>query len=182
MRHRVPKIQIGNRFISEGLFYKNQRQDPATGCWEWTGVHNSIGYPFIGYWSEDHPRGAMMTAHRIALALKLGRDIAPGMNANHICHNRNCVNPDHLEEGTQQEKLAAMVRDGNHSCTGLHTRRHGPRKQKRSYKYSEAEITWIRDAEPREIAARYNTTIGRAASMRSMMRQGFRWLPWIPKS
>ena len=88
-----------------------------------------------------------------------------------------CFYPDHLEEGTQQEKLASMFRDGHHH-NNSGPRPRAPRKQNRKYRYSEQEIQWIRDADHHEIAQRYNLTPGRASSLRSLMRLGFKWLPW----
>jgi hypothetical protein len=116
----------------------------------------------------------MMTAHRIALALKLGRDIAPGMNANHSCHNRKCMTWDHLSEGTQQQKRADMVRDG---VQGFAPRGPSLKKQKRNYKFTEAEIQWIRNATTPEIAAKYKINSRKAASMRYSFRKGYNWLP-----
>ena len=177
-RPRVDKIQIGDRFISKGTYERNQKYNPATGCTEWTGVKNSIGYPFIGYTSPDKPRGGMMTAHRIALALKLGRDIAPGMNANHSCHNRLCMSWDHLHEGTQSQKRADMVRDGVKNFANR-----GPlnKKQQRNYKYTEADIQWIRNSEAKDIAAKYGISIRKAMGMRYTFRRGYTWLPWDKK-
>jgi len=177
-RPRVEKIKIGDRYISRELFEKNQRFNPATGCTEWTGVTNSIGYPFIGYYSESKPRGGMMTAHRIVLALKLGREIKPGHNANHTCHNRLCMSPEHLEEGTQQQKRADMVRDQIHGFKGGNCGSYEHKQANRKYKFSESEIQWVRDASIADIMAKYNLTRSRAASKRSMFRKGYKWLPW----
>lgn len=176
-RPRVDKIKIGDRYISRENYERHQKLNPATGCIEWDGVTNSIGYPFIGYTSESTPRGGMMTAHRIALALKLGRPIALGMNANHSCHNKLCMTPEHLSEGTQQQKRADMVRDGIQGKTGGNCHPYTHKQHKRNYKYSDSEIQWVRSASIDDIAARYSISRARASSRRHLFRNGYKWLP-----
>jgi hypothetical protein len=51
-------------------------------------------------------------AHRAALAKKLGRPIAPGMDACHTCDVRACVNPEHLYEGTRTRNILDSVERG----------------------------------------------------------------------
>jgi hypothetical protein len=180
-RPRVEKIKIGDRYISRENIEAHQKFNPATGCIEWTGVKNSIGYPFIGYTSESMPRGGMMTAHRIVLALKLGRPIAPGHNANHSCHNRLCMTPEHLSEGTQKQKRADMVRDGIHGQRGGNCYAYNHKQKGRNYKFTEAEIQWVRNASIDELVAKYNITRGKASSRRHLFRNGYKWLPWDKK-
>lgn len=69
----------------------NKVEARANGCWEWTGcVCGRDGY---GRFMLD---GASRGSHRVALAL-FGRDIPPGLEVDHLCRNRGCVNPVHLE-------------------------------------------------------------------------------------
>lgn len=90
------------------------------GCWLWTGARYQNGYGMI---LVD---GRVQLAHRVALVASLGRDIAPGMQAGHLCHDwalvggtclstttqpcehRRCVNPAHLAEQTAGENLSAI--------------------------------------------------------------------------
>jgi hypothetical protein len=123
----------------------------------------------------------MVTAHRVALTIKLGRAIRPGMNANHSCHQKHCVAPDHLFEGTQGQKLADMMRDG------VRTGRPGGqpynhKQHARQYKYSEEEIQAVRTMAPRDIAARYNIPVKRAYTMKATFRKSYRWLPLPDKN
>ena len=69
-------------------------------CWEWTGPLNAKGY------GRFHANGASEMAHRTAVRLE-GRDIPVGMEVDHICRNRRCVNPDHLRVVTHRENLLA---------------------------------------------------------------------------
>lgn len=64
-------------------------------------------------------------AHRVALELRLGRRIRPGYVACHTCDVANCVNPDHLWEGTQAENLDDMRQKGRDDLSGLALRHRG---------------------------------------------------------
>ena len=184
-KNRVEKIRIGDRLISRPNFERHQQLDPATGCINWTGLKSNIGYGFIGFSvaGERPTRYRMMTVHRVALSIKLGREIAAGMNANHSCHNRLCLNENHLSEGTQQEKMQTMHRDGRAYTGGSafgnggNYKPYNHKQTGRQYRYSEAEIQWVRMASTDEIMARYKKTKMRAASMRLSFVTGYRWLP-----
>lgn len=171
--------QVGDRLYNPDNF-QSKIKVVESGCWEWQGVKNNIGYPFVGVWHLIEDKYKMMLGHRLALMIKLGREILPGMNANHIvCHNRLCVNPDHLAEGTQREKLDAMVAEGILKRPDRVDR--GPYLHEqfgRTYKYSKQEITWVRDAEVKDIMVRYKLPQKRANAMRHTFRTGYRWLPW----
>ena len=47
-------------------------------------------------------------AHVVALEQKLGRPLRPGMQANHHCDDRACIQREHLYEGTQQQNVQDM--------------------------------------------------------------------------
>lgn len=56
--------------------------------------------------------GVSIPAYRISLEIKLGRKIGKGMQANHTCDVRACVNPDHLYEGTQKDNIRDAIKRG----------------------------------------------------------------------
>lgn len=58
-------------------------------------------------------------AHRVALEIRLGRKLLPGLVACHTCDVDNCVNPDHLWEGTQEDNLKDM-RDKSRASTATY--------------------------------------------------------------
>lgn len=66
------------------------RVDQSDGCWEWTGSRNQKGY------GQATLNGRRTGAHRVAW-LRSGRTIPDGLQLDHLCRNRACVNPDHLE-------------------------------------------------------------------------------------
>ncbi len=65
------------------------------GCWLWTGALNSLGYGVI--WLE----GRNQYAHRVVY--EFYRAIPEGLQLDHLCRVRCCVNPDHLESVTAKE-------------------------------------------------------------------------------
>lgn len=66
-------------------------------CWNWRGNKNAAGY---GVWVD--PYGKTNRAHRISYRLVVG-DLVPGLQLDHLCRNRACVRPDHLEQVTPYE-------------------------------------------------------------------------------
>lgn len=69
-----------------------------SGCWQWTGWLESNGYARFTI-------GQKRTgAHRWAYERFVG-SIPPGMAIDHLCRNRACVNPDHLEPVTTRANL-----------------------------------------------------------------------------
>lgn len=66
--------------------------DEATGCWNFTGAKNGLGYGVIGTGGKGAP---MIGAHRAAWQELVG-PIPPGNHIHHTCMNPSCCNPAHL--------------------------------------------------------------------------------------
>lgn len=67
---------------------------PVGGCWKWGAVvHTRTGYG--RFWLD----GRQALAHRVAYELFVG-PIPAGLQIDHLCMVRDCVNPDHLEPVT----------------------------------------------------------------------------------
>lgn len=71
----------------------------SPGCWIWTASTNPQGYGVFRL------GGKAVGAHRAAWALLVG-SIPPGLEVDHLCRVRNCVNPDHMELVTQKVNMA----------------------------------------------------------------------------
>jgi hypothetical protein len=76
----------------------------TSGCWEWTGAHfQATGYAVFTMRSSDG-KWRPYTGHSIAYRLYVG-DVPDGMWLDHLCRNRGCVNPAHLEPVTPQDNV-----------------------------------------------------------------------------
>lgn len=87
-----------------------------SGCWEWQRTR-ARGY---GYIVRD---GRLKRAHRVAYELAVG-PVPPGKELDHLCANKACINPAHLEAVTHRENV--MRADGPSSVNARRTEcRHG---------------------------------------------------------
>ena len=75
-------------------------------CWLWTGYKKADGYGVF----TDSPKHTTL-AHRFSYVLQNG-NIPTNHVVRHKCDVRNCVNPDHLETGTQMENIHDMLARG----------------------------------------------------------------------
>jgi hypothetical protein len=74
--------------------------DASGDCWEWTGTLDKRSrYGVIGRGGRGTGN---MQAHRAVWELLAG-PIPDDLQLDHLCRNRQCVNPDHLEPVTDEE-------------------------------------------------------------------------------
>lgn len=64
------------------------------GCWEWRGSKNNDQYGIFGIWIGSKQKTCL--AHRVSYELLSG-SISEGLTIDHLCRNRGCCNPTHLE-------------------------------------------------------------------------------------
>src|SRR5258708_373669 len=88
--HPRPKVE---RFWEKVEFMEG-------GCWYWTGAVAGHGYGQL----RDTGGRKGIYAHRFSYELHRG-PIPTGMDIDHLCRTRHCVNPRHLEVVTHQENV-----------------------------------------------------------------------------
>ena len=80
--------------LAERLFWQYIEKKDQLGCWPWSGPTREGRYGVIG----------QRYAHRFAYELLVG-PIPRDLEIDHLCRNRLCVNPDHLEPVTHRENI-----------------------------------------------------------------------------
>ncbi len=83
-------------------------------CWLWTGAKGTTGY---GVWK--HEAFGHLKSHRVAYTLTHGK-IPEGLTIDHLCGNKLCCNPFHLEPVTQGENAGRYQRSRPPVCRRGH--------------------------------------------------------------
>lgn len=89
------KFSEAERFLSKISVDDN-------GCWLWTARCNNQGYGMF------YVARGMRLAHRVAYERLVG-PIPEGLDLDHLCRVRRCVNPAHLEPVTRSENIRRGV-------------------------------------------------------------------------
>lgn len=81
-------------------------------CWNWTGTVELPGYGVI---KRD---GKQLKAHRVSWGL-INSELTPSQRLDHVCHNKLCVNPDHLRIVTAKQNAEHRLGANRNSTTGV---------------------------------------------------------------
>lgn len=77
---------------------KNQDRGYETPCWIWIGAKFSNGYGHLRRNNKD------LLAHKVSFEHTHG-PVPSGLVLDHLCRQRACVNPDHMEPVTQRQNI-----------------------------------------------------------------------------
>lgn len=95
--------------------YIRENVEQSGECWEWARARSDNGYGILATTIE----GERFTyAHRVAYRVFVGA-IPAGEHIDHICHNKSCVNPDHLRLATNAENHENLKGARSDSRSGI---------------------------------------------------------------
>lgn len=101
---RVRRLLVENNIEikNNGHFIQNSLDDYSVnenGCWIWNNGKTKDRYGVITI------GGKKCYTHRLSYERRYGR-IPNGLDIDHLCRDRSCMNPEHLEAVTRKENLA----------------------------------------------------------------------------
>ena len=85
-------------------FWELAQPCPLTGCWEWSGVLTSKGYPRAQGLIKRTLGIDLNYVHRYVHHVCHG-PIPDGLVIDHMCENKSCVNPDHIVSTTNAANI-----------------------------------------------------------------------------
>lgn len=158
-----PEVKVKKEYKKRPLkerFDEKWIPEPNSGCWLWEASVNNENYGQIGV------NVTIKGAHRVSYELYKG-DFDKKLHIRHKCDNTYCVNPDHLEPGTNQDNMNDKVKRGRQASTKLLGEKNG------NSKLTEEQVIAIfndtRDTE--KIAEDY----GISSANVSAIKTGFTW-------
>jgi hypothetical protein len=144
----------------EARFRKHFVVNNETGCWVWTGAIRPDGYGSFWVGGSKSP---VRLAHRIAWKLWRGELDGCVLHAPIVCHNRRCVNPDHLRIGTMADNNRDRILDGTDNAGSRHP----------ASKLTEEQAQFIRSSTKTgiDLAREFNVSEGTISMIRSGKRR-----------
>ncbi len=98
-------------------------------CWEWQGYLTPTGYGQLSVGSRTDDSRVTVHAHRASYEAFVGK-LIDGMHIDHLCKNRACVNPAHLEQVTPKENI--------HRSDAVYKKAHLITECPKGHKYTES--------------------------------------------
>lgn len=114
--------------------------EPMSGCWLWLGATRLTGLAYGAFYLK----GRREQAHRVSFAIyKCEGDMSAlsGRLVLHSCDLPACVNPDHLDIGTQAENIQQAYRRGRLKKGALHHTNARPETRAAGHRHGNARLT-----------------------------------------
>lgn len=104
--------------------------EPNSGCWLWTGGlrDKKDGYGGVGW------EGKVWRSHKLVYTL-LVHSVPDNMDLDHLCRNRICCNPDHLEPVTRKVNIHRGEGVARHKALQTHCKHGHEFNEANTYSY-----------------------------------------------
>lgn len=106
MKSMCPTFQALSASVWRQKIEGKYAVNPVTGCWQWLAACDRYGYGAVAGTLGGRQRNT--GAHRASWIAHRG-PILDGLTIDHLCWNRKCINPDHLEPVTFEENARRMM-------------------------------------------------------------------------
>ena len=129
-----PRDNLGRfaRGISLSERFEKKYQVNKEGCWIWVSRMNPYGYGVLTDYPIDGYHEKRIQAHRFAYEKYRGK-IPEGLVIDHLCRNRACVNPWHLEITTAKTNILRGMGISAKEAKQTHCKRGHPFSQDNTY-------------------------------------------------